>query len=120
MTHSEKAPTAEQVTMARQVYADYGAAKALEAGDMVDDAWKAAVLDGDADKSHGVRIALAAIIETTEAARTLALAWRDENKVEVADGDTSPADYQIRGARIEMNAFAGALKRGDHLKGPQS
>ncbi len=56
--------TPEQSAMARLIYANYGAAKANEAGDVADTAWMDAVLAGDADKTHGVQIALAAIIET--------------------------------------------------------
>lgn len=52
---------ADRIAMARQIYADYGASQTLAAGDMVNEDWCAAVLAGDADNTHGVKIALAAI-----------------------------------------------------------
>jgi len=63
-------------------------------------------------------IALAAIEECTERAAKLAIGWRDENKSSIDDGDQSLAAQKVRGAAIEMNAFARALRSGDHLKGP--
>lgn len=110
MTHSP-----EVMAMARRIVADTIYHKP---GRDFDDA-RAKVLNGDWDTFDHVRAALAAIIETTEAARKLALEWRDENKAAVADGDTSPSAYQLRGARVEMNAFANALKRSEHLRSGQ-
>lgn len=76
------------------------------------------ILEGRADKWHGVLSALAAIEECTERAAKLAIGWRDENKSSIDDGDQSIAAQKVRGAAIEMNAFARALRSGDHLKGP--
>lgn len=59
------------LVMARQVYADYGAEKARQAGDDVNTDWVAKVLAGEADETHGVKIALAAILSTTELAARL-------------------------------------------------
>lgn len=60
--------------------------------------------------------ALAAIQADMEKAAALAVAWRDECKASVPDGDRSEAAHKVRGAAIEMNAFYRALLRGDHLK----
>lgn len=65
-----------------------------------------------------VRAALAAIEECTERAAKLAIGWRDESKSSIDDGDQSIAAQKVRGAAIEMNAFARALRSGNHLKGP--
>lgn len=92
--------TPEQIEMARRLYANYGATKAVEAGDMVDDAWMAAVLDGDADKTHGVQIALAAIIETQRL------------DAELAEDRYLETDWQEPGQCI-----ADAIRSGSHLKG---
>lgn len=83
-----------------------------------DPAWRPEIIAGKCDDWLGVRAALAAIEECTERAAKLAIGWRDENKSSIDDGDQSIAAQKVRGAAIEMNAFARALRSGDHLKGP--
>jgi len=46
---------------ARQIYADYGANHASANGDVADRAWIDKVLAGEADNTHGVKIALLAL-----------------------------------------------------------
>lgn len=102
--------TDPKLQMARRIYAKY----------MIDNTPGAGPDDVPRfdDTAHGVRIALAAIEECTERAAKLAIGWRDENKSSIDDGDQSIAAQKVRGAAIEMNAFARALRSGAHLKGP--
>lgn len=62
MTHSDKAPTAEQIKMARRI-----AAEIMFSGDF-DRERRGSCLKGGWDGNPVVRAALAAIIETTELA----------------------------------------------------
>ena len=49
------------IMMARTVYAEYGERKAKEGGAAINKEWAVKVLAGEADDTHGVQIALAAI-----------------------------------------------------------
>lgn len=70
MTDATPAPDAEKLEVARHVYADYGEQKAKSDGAEVDKEWVLKVLAGDADGSHGVQIALAALNATHPATPT--------------------------------------------------
>ena len=65
-------PTPKQLAMARRIYADYMRRTLTSRGDEYDDALIREVTDGLHDGTHGVQIALAAIIETSERAADLA------------------------------------------------
>jgi len=60
--------TPAQLAMARRIYADYMRRTLTSRGDEYDDALIREVTDGLHDAKHGVQIAIAAIIETTERA----------------------------------------------------
>lgn len=104
MTHSDKAPTAEQLTIARRC-----AAKYWQTGDPSDEAAARSILSGEWDDQAYTQAALAAVIETTRLAAEMADQWRDENRANCKDA-------LMDGAAIEMNAFAGSLRNNDHLE----
>ncbi len=97
---------------ARQVYADYGEQKAKAAGTEVDKEWVLKVLAGEADGSHGVRIALAAINTCAappasdarpSGSEGEAVAWRDH------DGGPCPLGDQVWPVIYDAGAMRGSL-----------
>jgi hypothetical protein len=93
----------EQLAMARRIYAQFIIDNVPGAGP--DD-----VPQFD-DNAHGVKIALAAIIETSEAAARLI----DHQTPPPAGGPLSHTNSM----RVVMIDAARSLRNNDHLKGPQ-
>ncbi len=85
--------TPAQLAIARRIYADYMRRTLTARGDEYDDALIREVTDGMHDGTHGVQIALAAIIETSERAAKYAAAC--------------PPD--------ESRELIAAIRKGDHL-----
>ena len=94
-------PTPEQLALARYVYWQYMERTAAEKGVAVGLGEKEKCLRGDFDHQHGVQIALAAIIETSERAAGLAENYKFPSGWVGNDGQAIIAD---------------ALRSGEHLK----
>lgn len=98
-------PTPKQLAMARRIYADYMRRTLTSRGDEYDDALICEVTDGMHDGKHGVQIALAAIIETSERAAKYA----DDEITRIYN--RSPTGHGATTAMILRNAY----RKGDHL-----